>query len=188
MSTLELPAPTPFLTLPSGPECPPVNDWGQITCVWHVLRHRAALPRSWIHVCSRYSCPRRQGFCSSALAGCYQWLTRWAVSVLFYVRFFRYSWGYTLLQKTGLDRRTSLCFFFFFCSVKFQFSSVQSLNRVRFFATPWTTACQASLSITNSQSLFKLISIESVKTSNHLILCRPLLLSPSVFPSMSLFQ
>ena len=81
-----------------------------------------------------------------------------------------------------------IVFFFFFCSVKFQFSSVQSLNRVRFFATPWTTACQASLSITNSQSLFKLISIESVKTSNHLVLCRPLLLSPSVFPSMSLFQ
>ena len=60
-----------------------------------------------------------------------------------------------------------------------QFSSVQSLSRVRLFATPWTTACQASLSITNSQSPPKPMSIESVMPSNHLILCRPLLLLPS---------
>ena len=59
--------------------------------------------------------------------------------------------------------------------------SVQSLSRVRLFATPWTTACQASLSITNSQNLPKLMSIESVMPSNHLILCRPLLLLPSIF-------
>ena len=64
-----------------------------------------------------------------------------------------------------------------------QFSSVQSLSRVWLFVTPWTTACQASLSITNSQSLLKLMSMESVMPSNHLILCRPLLLLPSVFPS-----
>ena len=54
-------------------------------------------------------------------------------------------------------------------------SSVQSLSHVRFFVTPWTVACQASLSITNSQSLFKLMFIESVIPSNHLILCHPLL-------------
>ena len=65
-------------------------------------------------------------------------------------------------------------------------SSVSSLSRVRLFATPWTTACQASLSITNSWSLFKLMSIESVMPSNHLILCRPLLL-PSIFPSIRVF-
>ena len=65
------------------------------------------------------------------------------------------------------------------------FSSVQSLSRVRLFATPRTTARQASLSITNSQNLLKLMSIESVMPSNHLILCHPLLLSPSVFPSIS---
>ena len=65
-----------------------------------------------------------------------------------------------------------------------QFSSVQSLSRVQLFATPWTTACQPSLSITNSQSLLKLVSIESVMPSNHLILCRPLLLLPSMFPSI----
>ena len=66
-----------------------------------------------------------------------------------------------------------------------QFSSVQLLSRVRLFATPWTAACQASLSITISQSLLKLMSIESVMPSNHLILCRPLL--PSVFPSIRVF-
>ena len=63
-------------------------------------------------------------------------------------------------------------------------SSVQSLSRVQLFATPWTAACQASLSITNSQSLLKLISIVSVVPSNHFILCRPLLLLPSIFPSI----
>ena len=68
------------------------------------------------------------------------------------------------------------------------FSSVQSLSRVRLFATPWTAACQASLSITNSRSLLKLVSIESVMPSNHLILCRPLLLPPSIFPSIRVFS
>ena len=62
-------------------------------------------------------------------------------------------------------------------------SSVQSLSRVRLFVTPWTAALQASLTITNSRSLLKLMSIESVMPSNHLILCRPPLLLPSVFPS-----
>ena len=66
-------------------------------------------------------------------------------------------------------------------------SSVQSLSHVLLFATPWTAARQASLSITNSRSLSKLISIESVMPSNHLILCRPLLLLPSIFPSIRVF-
>ena len=64
------------------------------------------------------------------------------------------------------------------------FSSVQLISHVRLFATPWTAACQASLSITNSQSLLKLMSIDSVMPSNHLILCRPLLLLPSIFPNI----
>ena len=68
------------------------------------------------------------------------------------------------------------------------YSSVQSLSRVRLFATLWTAARQASLSITNSQSLPKLMSIESVMPSNHLILCRPLLLLPSIFPSIRVFS
>ena len=66
-------------------------------------------------------------------------------------------------------------------------SSVQSLSHVQLFVTPWTAARQASLSITNSRSLLKLMSIESVMPSNHLILCRPLLLLPSIFPSISVF-
>ena len=66
-------------------------------------------------------------------------------------------------------------------------SSVQSLSRIRLFATPWTAVCQASLSITSSQSLLKLVSIKSVMSSSHLILSRPLLL-PSVFPSIRIFS
>ena len=66
--------------------------------------------------------------------------------------------------------------------------SVQSLSHVRLFATPWTTARQASLSITSSWSLLKLMSIESVMPSNHLILCLPLLLPPSIFPSIKVFS
>ena len=65
-----------------------------------------------------------------------------------------------------------------------QFSSIHLLSRVSLFVTPWTTARQASLSITNSQSLLKLMSIESVMPSNYLILCHPLLLPPSIFSSI----
>ena len=68
------------------------------------------------------------------------------------------------------------------------FSSVQSLSRVWLFVTPWTAAHQASPSISNSQSLPKLMSTESVMPSNHLILCRPLLLPPSIFPSIRVFS
>ena len=80
-------------------------------------------------------------------------------------------WNYKM-RRFGILRNTS------------QFSSVQSLSRVWLFVTPWTAACQASLSITNSWSLFKLMSIESVMPYNHLILCCPLLLLPSIFPSI----
>ena len=69
-----------------------------------------------------------------------------------------------------------------------QFSSVQSLNHVQLFLTPWTAARQASLSITNSRSLLKLMSIESVMPSIRLILCHPFLLLPSVFPSIRVFS
>ena len=69
-----------------------------------------------------------------------------------------------------------------------QFSSVQSLSHVQLFATPWTAAHQASLTITNSQSLLKLMSTESVMLSNHLILCHPLLLPPSIFTSIRVFS
>ena len=68
------------------------------------------------------------------------------------------------------------------------FSSVQLLSRVQLFVTPWTAACQASLSITNSRSLLKLMSIESVMPSNQLILCHSLLLLPSIFPIIRVFS
>ena len=71
---------------------------------------------------------------------------------------------------------------------KSQFCSVQLLSRVWLFTTPWTAARQASLSITNSQSLLKLMPIESVMPSNHLIFCRPLLCPPSIFPSIRVFS
>ena len=70
----------------------------------------------------------------------------------------------------------------------FQFSSVQSLSRVWLFATPWIAARQASLSVTNSQSLLKLMPVESVMPSSHLILCRPLLLLPPIPPSIRVFS
>ena len=66
--------------------------------------------------------------------------------------------------------------------------SVQSLSRVQLFVTPWTAARQASLSITNSLNLFKLMFIESVMPSSHLILCRPLLVLPSIFPGIRVFS
>ena len=68
------------------------------------------------------------------------------------------------------------------------FSSIQLLSHVRLFAIPWTEACQAFLSITNSRSLLKLMSITSMMPSNHLILCRQLFLPPSIFPSIRVFS
>ena len=84
-------------------------------------------------------------------------------------------------KKCGSNRTVSHFSFF-------QFSSVQSLSRVRLFATPWVAAHQASLSITNSQSLLKLMSVESVIPSIHLMLCHPLLLLPPIPPSIRVFS
>ena len=78
--------------------------------------------------------------------------------------------------------------FIIFLLNKHSFSSVQSLSCVQLLVTPWTAACQACLSITNSRSLPKLMSIESVMPSNHLIFCHPLLLLPSVFPNIRVFS
>ena len=81
------------------------------------------------------------------------------------------------------------CFFFHSSHIpKLTFSSVQLLSHVQLFAPPWITARQASLSITNAQSLLKLMSIESVMPSSHLILCRPLLLLPQIPPSIRVFS
>ena len=89
------------------------------------------------------------------------------------VSYFQYTWGIT-----ESDLRAGC----------FQFGSIQSLSRVQLFATPRTAAHQASLSITHSWSLLKLVSIESVMPSNRLILCCPLLLPPSIFPSIRVFS
>ena len=94
-------------------------------------------------------------------------------------------WQIFHLQVTSMGRHY-LKGLSIFSSV--QFSSVQSLSRVRLFATPWITAHQASLSITNSQNSLKLMSIESVMPSSHLILCRPLLLLPPIPLSIKVFS
>ena len=92
-----------------------------------------------------------------------------------------YSLGQTEVHTNFLDRVELLRF-------KSQFSSVQLLSSVQLFATPRTAAHQASLSITNTRSLLKLMFIESVMPSNHLILCHPLLLLPSILPSIRVFS
>ena len=82
---------------------------------------------------------------------------------------------------------TPFSHFLLLCNFNFILVVVQLLSCVRLFATPWTAARQASLSFTISQSLLKLMSIESVMSSNHLVLCHPLLLPPSIFPSIRVF-
>ena len=93
--------------------------------------------------------------------------------------------GFLVTMEARREAKRHLPGAFRECSV--QFSTVQLLSRVRLFATPWTAARQASLSITNSQTLLKLMSIELVMPSNHLVLCHPLLL-PSIFPSIRVFN
>ena len=88
---------------------------------------------------------------------------------------------YTFWRLEKIMKCRSKCFYLFVISV-------QSLSRVRLFVTPWTAAPKASPSITNSQNLLKLMSIESVVPSNHFILCDPLHLLPSIFPSIRIFS
>ena len=97
---------------------------------------------------------------------------------------------YMCISTSVLQVRSSMPFFFsiFHVYAFSQFSSVQSLSSIQFFVTPWTAACQASLSITSSRNLLRLMSFELVMPSNHLILCHPLLLLPSNFPSIRVFS
>ena len=107
----------------------------------------------------------------------------------------RVQWYFTLFTYTHLSLLSWLQqrgmlpqkYCRIFACKLFQFSSVQSLSHVRLFATPWITACQASLSITNFWSLLILMSIKSMMPSSHLILCRPLLFLPPIPPSISAF-
>ena len=106
--------------------------------------------------------------------------------------YFYHLIGNPWLRKLNGKRCLPLIYRFFrlyiFSNYQEPISSLQSLSRVQHSATAWTAAHQASLSITNSQSLLKLMSIESVMPSSHLILCRPLLLLPSVFPTIRAFS
>ena len=95
------------------------------------------------------------------------------------------SFSFEMISTSGYTNQSLLLHC---CFPHFQFSSVQSLSRVRLFATPWTAARQASLSIPNSRSPPKPISIESVMPSNCLIFCRPLLLLPAISPSIRVFS
>ena len=98
-------------------------------------------------------------------------------------------WTYIMPLNPALKMAQMVNFMLFlFCYSSVLFSSVQLLSRVRLFATPWIAARQASLSITNSQSSPKLMSIESVMPSSHLILCHPLLLLPPIPPSIRVFS
>ena len=108
-----------------------------------------------------------------------------------------FSYGHNLLQNEKLyfnekGKTVSSVLkqyeFFSFFFLDIQFSSVQSLSHVWLFATPWIAACQASLSITNSRSLLKLMSIELVIPSSHLILCRPFSSCPQSLPASGSFQ
>ena len=87
-------------------------------------------------------------------------------------------------QKVPMGKKLIISIFLDKVLLDLSSGSVQLLSYVRLFETPWTPTCQVSQSITNSQSFLKLMSIESVMTSNHLILCHPLLLLPSIFPSI----
>ena len=98
------------------------------------------------------------------------------------------SVGSNILSPLSFLILSLLHFFLALAKVAPIISSVQSLNHVWLFVTPWTEAHQASLSITNSWSLLKLMSIESVMPSNHLILCHPIFLLPSIFPSIRVFS
>ena len=100
---------------------------------------------------------------------------QWILDVL-YLQWVKRTEHSTTCKKVHESLCSTLCY------------SVQSPSRVRFFATPWTAARQASLSITSSQSLLKLMSIELVMPSNHLNFCCPLLLLPSIFPSIRVFS
>ena len=99
-----------------------------------------------------------------------------------------WSHAFKSLKKNNFQSLGGIIHYRFYRLQNYTISSVQSLSHIQLFATPWTAACQASLSIINSQSPPKAMSIESVMPSNHLTLCHPLLLLPSIFPSISIFS
>ena len=114
------------------------------------------------------------------------WIQERVAISFFMVHLFRiFSNGIAIL---GIKINFQVIWLFKFWTKAWSVSSVQLLSCVWLFVTPWTAPHQASLSITNSRSLFKLMSTESVMPSNHLIFCHPLLLPPSIFPSIRVFS
>ena len=134
-----------------------------------------------------------------------QYLCEWGPSNFLFATLYYFSWGGPWSCKSSQTYRTWIsspwrkevpictakdCYLQFLCAcfTLSSISSVQLLSRVRLFVTPWTAACQASLSITISQSSLQLTSIQSVMSSNLLFVCRPLLLLPSTFASIRVFS
>ena len=115
------------------------------------------------------------------------WSIRWKLDTYILLSIHKLSTGEQLLEINGKMASWKLFLVQAFCSCC-EFSSVQVLSHVQLFVTQWTAAYQASLSIANSQSSLRHMSIESVMPSNHPILCRPLLLLPSIFPSIRVFS
>ena len=109
-------------------------------------------------------------------------------SMVWFLHIVSFGQLWTLVTRTGYASQFLFFFNLYWICYNIQFNSVQLLSSVRLFVTPGTAACQASLSIANSRSLPKLLSIESVMPSNYFILCQPLLLLPSIFPSIRIFS
>ena len=145
------------------------------------------------------------GFFISSFSSCFRCRVR--LFIWLFSCFLRYACiamnfplrtAFTVSHRFWVVGETSLCSFLrkgteevHFWNSKYlysTFSSVQSLSHIQLFVTPWTAACQVSLSVTNFQSLLKLMSIESVMPSNHLILCWSLLFPPSIIPSIRVFS
>ena len=146
----------------------------------HRIRHQVTLSFSGFFQCLEEVIPPEQ----TSLLTCVLHPSCLQGSCLSYTAFFAGSNWHVHFLSGGRPPPSHV---FFLLNLQFSFPSYM-LSHVRLFATPWTAACQASLSITNSWSLLKLMSIESVMPSSHLILCHPLLFLPSIFPSIRVFS
>ena len=118
----------------------------------------------------------------------HNWMTELNWTIINYILIYLHVVAWLVTNETLCFLLRIIIYLYFIKLIYFQFCSVQLLSHVQLFATPWTTEHQASLSITNSWRLLKLMSIALVKPSNSLILCRPLLLLPSIFPSTRVFS
>ena len=148
----------------------------------------------YIAFCMFISCPTDHGFCFLIVNFVASEYTRVSfpslfiyLPFMFIIRTLTFALSQEITVSYIIEILHFLCLSVAVVVTIIQFSSVQSLSRVRLFETPWAAACQASLSITTSWSLLKLLSIKSVMSSNHLY-CLPLLILPLVFPSIRAFS